>query len=112
MLHRSVYQLLPYVYITLGVLCLLVVDSQLIWFSSALLFAAGGLVLWMRHRNSVDPVEYISTNEACDDDMQLSSEDIRDHERRFGDEREFPLIDDNGAMIAFDRRTNNQDKSD
>jgi hypothetical protein len=90
---------------------MLIVESRLILFSSVLLIAAGALVLWMRHNNTADPVEYINT----DEDVEfLINEDtnLRDHERRIDDDRDFPLLDDNGAMVAFDRRTDQSAKKD
>lgn len=116
MLPRPIYQLLPYFYICLGLLCMLIVESSLIFFSSTLLIMAGGLVLWMRHRNSVDPVEYINAGNAIrDEEFELwvdESVDLPDYERRLGDQREFPLLDDDGTMIAFDRRKDGSDKTD
>ena len=116
MLPRPIYQLLPYFYICLGLLCMLIVESSLIFFSSTLLMMAGSLVLWMRHRNSVDPVEYINAGNAIkDEESELwldDSVDLPDYERRIGDDREFPLLDDNGMMIPFDRRTDKSGKKD
>ncbi len=116
MMPKSIYQLLPYFYISLGLLCPLFVESNLIFFSSALLIAVGSVVLWMRHTNMVDPVEYIKAdNNLSDDESDLFLDDnanLPDHERRFGDERAFPLVDDNGVMIPFDRRSKKSDKTD
>ena len=107
MLPKSIYQSLPYFYIGLGLLCLLLVESRLILISSTLLIAAGGFVILMRYRNSVDPVEYIKQGQIKEknlEDYLEESADFPDHERRIGDEREFPVVDDNGVVIPFDRR--------
>ncbi|MCK5262574.1 MAG: hypothetical protein KAJ92_02760 [Gammaproteobacteria bacterium] len=88
-------------------------ESRLIFFSSTLLMVAGALVLWMRYKNSVDPVEYINAGmQVKDGESELlidKSSDLPDHERRFGDDREFPLVDDNGVLIPFERRKGGSD---
>ncbi|MFC1588868.1 hypothetical protein ACFL3P_01200 [Pseudomonadota bacterium] len=116
MLPRSVYQSLPYLYISLGLICMLFVESRLIFFSSTLLITAGALVLWMRRMNSVEPEEYINSGQIMAEEAAtpfIDEDDERpDYERRIGDERAFPLVDDNGGMIAFDRRADQSDKAD
>ena len=114
MLPKSIYQSLPYIYISLGILCMMIVESRLILFSSALLVAAGGLVLLMRRgaSDSVDPVEPVNN---VDEDLEIildASSNSLDNDRRFDSERSFPLIDDKEGLIAFDRRTNKLDKKD
>ena len=116
MLPKSVYRLLPYFYICLGISCMIIIESRLIFFSSTLLITAGVLVLWMRHRNAVEPVEYVDDLESLNND---ESEIILDestmppgYDRRFDNERSFPLIDHNEGLIAFDRRVNKSDKKD
>ena len=114
MLPRSIYRLLPYFYIGLGLIFMLLVESRLIFFPSILLMVAGVLVLWMRHRNAVDPVEYINAGKLIKDkepELWLDeSADLPDHERRIGDDRKFPLVDDNDVMIPFERRKDSSDK--
>ena len=116
MLPKSIYKLLPYFYIGLGLFFMIKVESRLIFFSSSLLITAGVLVLWMRHKNKVDPVEYINDLEVLNnEDSEIildASTNSLDHDRRFDNERSFPLIDDNDGMIAFDRRTDKSDKTD
>ena len=115
MLPKSIYQSLPYIYISLGILCMMIVESRLILFSSALLVAAGGLVLLMRRgaSDSVDPVEPVNN---VDEDLEIildASSNSLDNDRRFDSERRsFPLIDNKEGLIAFDRRTNKSDKQD
>jgi len=107
MLPRLLYQLLPYLYIGMGLLCFLVVDSPLIFFSSALLIAAGLLVLWMRRRNSDIQVKFKPEKvRKVRASVRVTQEKSSppDYERRTGEERGFPLIDNNGGMIAFNRR--------
>ena len=122
MLPKLIYRLLPYFYIGLGLLCMLVVESSWIFLSSLSLIAAGGIVLWMRHNNAVNPVEYVDINEIPDEEDEAPVEveeiviegnaDPLDHERRIDDERNFPIIDDKGGIIAFNRRTDESDKKD
>jgi hypothetical protein len=114
MLPRLIYQLLPYFYIGLGLVCILIVESRLIFFSAALLIAAGGMVLWMRQRKPVDLVKSSKKSEALSEEelgLFINEEvDFPDHERRIGDERQFPLTDDNGVLVPFDRRNHEPDK--
>jgi len=116
MLPKFVYQLLPYFYIGLGIFCMIIIESRLIFFSSALLIAAGVLVLWMRHKNAVSPVEYVDDLESLkNEDTEIILDESTNppgYDRRFDSERSFPLIDHNDGMIAFDRRVNKSDKKD
>jgi len=109
MFPRLIYQLLPYLYFGLGLLCILIADSPFIFLSAALFIAAGWLVMWMRHRNLVDPVEYIKASKVPSDKAATASfsdekSSPPDYERRSADQRSFPLIDNSGGMIAFNRR--------
>ncbi|MDH5388928.1 MAG: hypothetical protein OEY06_10815 [Gammaproteobacteria bacterium] len=109
MLPKSIYQSLPYIYIGLGIFCMMIVESRLILFSSVLLIVTGGLVLLMR-RSAADSVEPVNK---IDDDSEIvldASTNSLDSDRRFEGERSFPLIDDKEGLIAFDRRTNKSDK--
>lgn len=105
MLPNMLYKSLPYLYIAAGVFCGVVVESNIVLISSALLMAAGFLVLWMRYR----PLKYSST-ESVPEVQNLKTRDWDDifqaeQERRLhGIARTFPLVDSSGDMIAFDRR--------
>ena len=116
MLQKSIYKALPYLYVVVGLLCMLFIDSTLVFFPSILLISVAALVLWMRYRNSVDPVEYIEASSVANDEYLEhfldENSDLPDHERRFGDQRDFPLVDDNDVMIPFDRRSKKSDKAD
>jgi len=112
MLPGSIYKLLPYFYIGLGLISALVVDSKLVFFSSVLLVTAGVLVLWMRH-HAVRKFVTKSKQELLEESLDLtldSSNYFPDHERRIDDDREFPVVDDNGVLIPFDRRDGNASK--
>ena len=108
MLPRSIYQLLPYFYIGMGLFLVYVVESRLVFLSTALLIAAGALVLWMRRDKDVEPDEYLNTDKTKnDEDAELLSDksfDYLNHERRSNRNRSFPLVDNRDGMIAFDRR--------
>ncbi|KAF0812724.1 hypothetical protein IGB42_02564 [Andreprevotia sp. IGB-42] len=51
MLPKPVYEALPFVYFGLGMLTMAALDSPAKYLSILLLVAAGGLVLFMRHKN-------------------------------------------------------------
>ena len=107
MLPKSIYQFLPYFYIAVGLICILVVESKLIFFSSTLLIGAGALVLWMRRNNAVEPEAYIKSSSVSEEDnfdVIMDDNELPDHERRIDDERDFPLVDDDGVLIPFERR--------
>ena len=108
MLPKSIYQLLPYFYIGASLFCMSAVESQLIYFPSAVLMIAAALVFWMRRKSAENPAKFIDLPKTASEEKFNSwldeSIDMTDHERRLGDERDFPLLDDSGAMIAFDRR--------
>jgi hypothetical protein len=50
-LPRPVYEALPIAYLALAILLVVVVESRVIFLSSALFGAAGVLVLWMRMKH-------------------------------------------------------------
>jgi hypothetical protein len=50
-LPRPVYEALPIVYLALAILLVVLVESKVIFVSSALFGAAGVLVLWMRMKH-------------------------------------------------------------
>ena len=50
-LPRPVYEALPVVYLALAILLVVLVESKVIFVSSALFGAAGVLVLWMRMKH-------------------------------------------------------------
>lgn len=105
MLPKTLYQALPYLYIVSGVFFGVVVESGFVLISSALLMVAGSLVLWMRHHS---PASSSTESEPEVQNLKARSwDDIfqAEQERRLlGIARAFPLVDNNGNMIAFDRR--------
>ena len=113
MLPNALYKSLPYLYIAIGVFFGTVIESNIIFVSSALLMTAGFLVLWMRHH----PVEHSSTG-YTHESPNLKSRDWSDvfqadqERRRLDTPRAFPLIDNDGNMIAFDRRVSDRKITD
>jgi hypothetical protein len=113
MLPNPLYQLLPYLYIVTGALLALVIESDIVLLSTLLLMVAGFLVLWMRHRpladsssGTVHPPVREHTTRNWNDIFQAEQE-----RRLIGITRTFPLIDNQGNLIPFDRRVGERRKS-
>jgi hypothetical protein len=113
MLPNTLYKSLPYLYIIAGVFFGIFIDSNIVFISSALLMVAGFLVLWMRHypleHTFVESVPEVHKFKQRNWDDVFQAEQER---RMLGMARTFPLIDDDGNMIAFDRRVSEQRESD
>jgi hypothetical protein len=112
MLPDMLYKSLPYLYIAAGVFFGIVIESNIVFISSALLMTAGFLVLWMRHHpleySDVESVPEVQGPKTENWDDIFQAEDER---RLPGIARTFPLIDDSGCRIAFDRRLGEQGMS-
>ena len=94
MLPRSLYELLPYLYLIAGLVCGLFADSSLMLIASLLLIAAGALSIYMRYRfRSEQKTRQQSFNE------KRSGSDRRQHQVA-----NFPCIDNAGRLVAVDRR--------
>lgn len=96
MLPRSLYELLPFVYLAVGAIGSAVFDSELTLFASLLMMLAGFIVLWMR-------VDYRRS------DYDVVSEAVYLVDRSDADRREqassiFPLSDESGAVVIGNRR--------
>ena len=102
MLSRVVYGLLPYVYIIIGVLCALMIDSGLVYFSSALFIFTGIVVLWLRHAGGAMYRPVNSGRHAAADPAQ--EHHVKTERRGMNVRHEFPLVNHKGEIIAFDRR--------
>ena len=105
MLPKTLYVSLPYLYIAIGVFCGVVLESDIVLLFSIILMLMGFLVLWMRHNS-----QGYSKAESVSITHQIKSRSWNDvfqaeQERRLiGLIREFPLIDNSGNLIPFDRR--------
>ena len=96
MLPRSLYELLPFIYLAVGAVGSAVLDSELSLFASLLIMLAGFIVLWMRvdYRRSVYDVanEAVYLVERSDADRREQASSI------------FPLADESGAVVIGNRR--------
>ena len=112
MLPKTLYKSLPYLYIFIGAFVGLNIESRFVLFSSALLMMAGFIVLWMRHSKHGE-----MGVEALYDKPMIRTRDWEeifqaDQERRRSSEvRAFPLLDNNGNVVPFDRRVNGRSVS-
>ena len=94
MLPRSLYELLPYLYMAAGVGSALLIDSGIIMIASALLVSAGILTLFLRYQYRRQTQEVTPATE-----------------RRTGQDRRqaaaamFPLVDFAGNTVEYDRRS-------
>ena len=96
MLPRSLYELLPFIYLALGAIGSAVFDSELTLIASLLMMLVGFIVLWMRvdYRRSIYDVanEAVYLVERSDDDRREQASSI------------FPMSDDSGAVVIGNRR--------
>lgn len=93
MLPRSLYEVLPYLYIATGLAGGLLVESSLIMIASMLLISAGLVTLYMRYQHRCPPgLKSSRTERRCGGD------------RRRQHLLSFPLIDNRGVVITSDRR--------
>ena len=96
MLPRSLYELLPFIYLAVGAIGSAVFDSELTLFASLLMILAGFIVLWMRvdYRRSVYDVvnETVYLVERSDSDRREQASPI------------FPFLDESGAVVIGNRR--------
>lgn len=108
MLPESLYKALPFIYISLGTVCVLAVDSDIIFIPAFLLVAAGCMILWMRYQPRRDEKKIKARKKPKK--SKLASElgyayKARERDRRVPTgKQEFPLTDDHGNLIAFERR--------
>jgi hypothetical protein len=114
MLHRSFYEVLPYLYLAAGVGCALLVNSTLISIASLLLIMAGMVVLLMRYRFRSEQKrlrceiagELHFAADHYENLVQAGRGHIfrTDRDRRQRPATEFPLEDASGRVVDFDRR--------
>ena len=96
MLPRSLYELLPYIYLGVGAVGCALSDSELILIASMLVIFTGFVVLWMR-------IDYRRTAfDGASDNIKLLKRSEMD--RRQKNSAVFPLLDGSGSMIRADRR--------
>lgn len=102
MLPDTIYRLLPYIYIVVGVVFALLIDSALVYISAVLLVITGFLVLWLRYAGGARYRPLAQDSYVAAD---MTPEHHARTERRHADDvHEFPIINNNGEIIALDRR--------
>lgn len=112
MLPYPLYRLLPYLYIAAGALLMLVIESDIIFLSILLLIGAGFMVLWMRYHPLTDTAAGSAHETPGLKTRNWNDVFQADQERRLvGITRTFPLIDNQGNLIPFDRRVGERRKS-
>jgi len=117
MLPRSIYEALPYLYIAAGLLCRVFIDSDIVYIPSALLVLAGLIVIWMRRKATMKFKFSKPGKRPRIKGVPLSVTDsgyqLRERVRRLPEEDlEFPITDDNGNMVAFNRRQGERRKNE
>jgi len=111
MLPRLLYELLPYAYLVIGIIGGVLIDSTIIFISSVLLLSAGILVLMMRYNYRRDAsARRLQIVEAAQAKFESSlSVDGKLVMRSATDRRcyvvaSFPVVDEQGYLVKFDRR--------
>lgn len=118
MLPRLIYELLPYLYLSIGFFSGLVFDSDIIFIAATLLIASGVAILFMRYhyrKNNIQAMLSATSMNyefaANDDfDQQYSPRQMTEYVNRSLKDRrqhpihEFPLMDNLGKIIMHDRR--------
>lgn len=110
MLPRSLYELLPYLYLVVGAVTGLLIKSSLILIASLLLIAAGVLTIVMRHTYREEIREAEKNIELDDKDMRTFETTGYRVDKRSGLDRRkrivarFPFVDSVGQVITYDRR--------
>lgn len=105
MLPRSVYKMLPYLYIAIGLLCAWAIDSDIVFIPSVLLMSAGLIILWMRRKPGQARATLVNKGSV------VCTYQLREGDRRLPEEdQEFPITDDNHNMVPFDRRVGERRK--
>ena len=108
MLPRSLYELLPYIYLVVGAVSGLMIDSSLIFIASLLLILAGTLTLYMRRAYRKNKIG--SHQQTADIPLQSEQGTVMENDNRSGFDRrkrkalDFPLIDYAGFSVSSDRR--------
>jgi len=122
MLPRLLYELLPYLYLSIGFFSGLVFDSDVIFVAATLLISSGIAILFMRYhyrKNNVQAMLAASTmnngmnyqfaaNENFD--SQNTPRSVTEHVNRAMNDRrqhpinQFPLMDNFGKIVMHERR--------
>ena len=103
MFPAFLYELLPYIYLTVGAVGYAVFESSLILMASALIILAGFIVLWMR-------IDYRrkSRNGGV---VNIHFDNRSNSDRRKNHFAVFPLVDGLGNLIEENRRSGERRQS-
>ena len=104
MLPDTIYRALPYIYIVVGVACAVFIASPLVYVASAVLVVAGLIVFWMRHAWGAKYRPILRKTHSPAGSASAGQKHEEHDRRRTSARREFPIINHNGEIIAFDRR--------
>lgn len=105
MLPRRLYESLPYLYITIAIVSVLLISSRLVIISSLLMIMAGVIVLLMRFSSRRGPLRQRMQAEAGHIGINSGGRVQRsEQDRRTRLALRFPLIDSAGNIIECDRR--------
>ena len=106
MLPRKLYELLPYLYIVTGIFSAALIDSTVVLISSMLLIITGIFIFLMRRsfRQSLNQRYELqqALNESAVDVFVEKRSGI---DRRRREVKAWPVLDNAGERIFFDRRT-------
>ncbi len=111
MLPRSLYELLPYLYLIIGVASGLMIESSLILIASLLLISAGLLTIFMRWNYREDKkLRQQQAAVAAEAAVRQAQHAIETPDKRSGRDRRqraashFPLTDYAGRLVQYERR--------
>jgi hypothetical protein len=106
MLPRRLYELLPFLYISTGIVSAALIDSTIVLISSMLLIVTGIFVLLMRRnfRKSLNK-RYKQHRELYEPAVYDGIEKRSGIDRRRRKITEWPILDNAGETIFSDRRT-------
>lgn len=103
MLPRSLYELLPYLYLGIGFSSSLVLESNIIFIAASLLIATGISIIYMRYTYRRKLHEMIPGGVA-QQTVQRNYVSRRQNDRRQSLTSQFPLIDSSGNLVTGERR--------
>lgn len=122
MLPRLIYELLPYLYLSVGLFSGLVFDSDVIFVAATLLISSGVAVLFMRYHYRKNNVQAMLAATNLNSRMnyafavnenrnnQYVPRAVTEHINRAKNDRrrhpinQFPLMDDLGKIVMHERR--------
>ncbi len=111
MLPRSLYELLPYLYLVIGAASGLMIESSLILIASLLLISAGLLTLFMRwNYREEKKLRQQQTATATETAVRQARRAMDAPDKRSGRDRRkreashFPLTDYAGRLVQYERR--------